>query len=270
MKGNALTKTIDVLITLLICVLLIVALVWFVHTFNVFKLPAFIENIFVSDNVGDDKRDAFEENLLALMESQQYVSGEYQFVSLTNDKAIQLLSSITPVSDFFWEVETSFSYENDLRKQLHRIYKRGEQIRIDTIEDGEDLTTVFSDSTVITVNNVTGGMSTFSGDTDFVYDSIINIAALEYALSSDTVNDIAIVESEGKKYIYAEIPKKDIDGVDKYFVSLDYGLILSATSYIEGIEYFSQQTLSFDTESVISDKAFEITDSKTTEPLTLQ
>lgn len=270
MKGTVFTKIIDVILTLLVCVLLVIALVWFVHTFNVFELPDFIENIFASDNVDSEKHDVFEENLLALMETQQYLDGDYQFVSLTKDKAIQLLSSINPVTNFFWEVETDFVYGNDSRKQLHRIYKRGDQIRIDTIEDGEDLTTVYSDSAVVTVNNVTGNITMFSGDTDFEYDKIINIAALEYALNSDTVNDIAIVESDGDKYIYAEIPKKDIDGVDKYFVSLDYGLVLSAASYIDGNEYFTQETLSFDTESVISDKAFEITDSKTAEPLTLQ
>lgn len=271
MRGTVFAKVFDIALTLIACALVLLALGWFVHTFNVFELPPFMERFFGSDDNNAVNNDAFENNLLELIESSVDPNKDYEYVALSPEKAAQLLSSLEPVSDFFWEVETTFTRGSVSRTQLHKIYKQGERVRIDTVEEGLDLTTVIAKGKTVTVNNETGEVASFGGDTDFSYGNIINIAALDFADdSATTVNDIAIVEQDEKKYIYAEIPKKGINGVDKYFVSLDYGLVLTASSSVNGVDYFYQNTLSFDDSSVISDNAFDITDLKTAEPLTLQ
>lgn len=270
MKASRFSKVIDVILTFVACVLFISALTWFVHTFEIFDLPDFVENVFWGPPKSNGQ-DEFEQNLLELMEKEPYIDGAYEYVRFTPDKALQLLSSVTPTSDFFWQVETIVSYGDASRTQLYKIYKKGEKVRVDTTEENSDLTTVFSDGITVTVNNRTGDTISFSDDTSFSYSNIINVAALEYVLTTEpVVKDIAIVEIENEKYIYVEVPKKDIDGLDKYFVSLDHGLILYASSSIKGKEYFSQVTSVFDVESVISDNAFELNDLRTEEPLKLQ
>ncbi len=272
MRTTLIAKIIDIALTLVACVLIIVALIWFVHTFDVFELPEFVERFFENDNPTDDVYNEFDNNLLALIEAQPYINGDYEYIKLTPDKALQLLSSVTVEENFYWEVKTTVTHSSDSRTQLHKIYKSGDSVRIDTSEEEIDFTTIYKDGNTITVNNTTDDVASFGDDTDFSYTSIINIAALEQVLASNktVVNDIAIVEMNDMKYLYTEIPKQDINGIDKLFISLDHGVVLNASSSLNGTEYFSQSTISFDSESIISDKAFDINLSETAEPLRVQ
>lgn len=264
MNKSVFSKIADIFLTVVICFAVIIALLWFVHTFNVFELPDFIESFFSTEKSSVEKKDEFEENLLKLLESESYTEGEYKYVTLTSDKALQLLASISVSSDYFWEVETTVEYDDDARVQLHKIYKQGNKVRFDTSDESTDFTTIISDVGSITVNNLTGEQVKFSGDTEFTYSRLINIAAMEHFLDSDNlnVNSIAVVEFENEKYLYVEIPKNGVSGIDKYFVSLDYGVVMYASSEIDGNQYFLQKTIRFDCDSIISDTAFEITDSE--------
>lgn len=268
MNKTTVAKIADIVLSLLILAAVILALLWFVHAFNVFKLPAFIENVFWPKEEPKETTDVYEEKLIALVEKQPYISGEYELVTLTADKALELLSGVVPVSDFFWNVETTYRHDSDIRTQKHMIYKKGDKVRVDTVEDGSDTTTVFLDGNTTVLDNETGESITFSGDTEFDYTELVNIAALKNALENTTtsVNEIAIAEFENEKYLYVEIPKPVINGTDVYFISLDYGLVLEATSSLDGKVYFTQKTQTFDANSVISDNAFDVTDLKTAEP----
>ncbi len=272
MRTSLIARIMDIALTLVAFVLIVVALVWFVHTFDVFELPRFVERLFEKERQIDDVYNEFDNNLLALIESEPYIDGDYEYVRLTEEKALQLLSSVRVRENFYWEVETAVSLSSEVRTQLHKIYKSGDNVRIDTTEEGLDFTTVYKNGETVTVNNTTDEVASFGDDTDFSYTSIINIAALEQILASQktVVNDIAIVEIEGMKYLYAEIPKDNINGIDKLFISLDHGVVLKASSSLNGVEYFSQSTVSFDSESIISEKAFDVNLSETAEPLRVQ
>lgn len=272
MKASILTKILDVLLALVICFAVIVALLWFVHTFNVFKLPGFVIKFFDGDSVSIDVQDTFETDLLTLIESQSYMEGEYEYVRLTGEKAHDLLSSFAPVNNYYWEVETTVTSGAENRVQNHRIYKRGEDVRIDTVDNDSDLTTVYSDNGAVTVDNKNGGKILFENGNGFSYTDIINVSTLEKALSPDnySIDTVAVVELEDKKYLYLEIPKSGVNGVDKFFVSLDNGIVLYSSSEINGTEYFKQNTVVFDSESVISDNAFDVNYSKEGAPLMLQ
>lgn len=260
MKRTFLAKVIDVLITLAIIVAISVALLWFVHSFNVFDLPDFIDSMFGSSDHTPQEADEYEKSFLELIESSSYAEDAYDYIKLDKSRALELLASVEPVSEFFWHVETVYSYKGANRSQQHRIYKKGDRVRVDTSDVNIDTTSVFDNGITVTVNNETGEKREFSGDTEFVYTNLINIAAVEYALDSSDVEviDVAIVEIDEEKYLYAEIAKNGIDGKDKYFISLDCGLVLIASSTLSGVEYFSQRTVSLDHMSTISDRSFDI------------
>ena len=146
MSKTVFSKIFDILVTVAVCLAVIVALLWFVHTFNVFELPEFIDSFFASDTPDTEKKDAFEENLLQLLESENYTEGEYEYITLTSDKALQLLTSIDVVSDYFWKVETIVEYDGSARTQIHNIYKQGDKIRFETKDDLSDFTTIIFES----------------------------------------------------------------------------------------------------------------------------
>lgn len=265
-------KVIDVVITVVFVLLIAFALLWFVHTFNVFELPMFIRRFIEQDSGYVTNVDSSEVDLLSLIESEDYVSDNYTYVSLTANKAKQLLKSVPQPSNYYWQVETSFSYAGEQRKQKHFIYKQNDKIRVDTDENGIVFTTVFSEGRVYSINNLTGEKSEFSGDTDFTYMNIVNIAALDnfFNDSEAVVKYVAVVDVGEEKFLYVEIPKGTVNGLDKYFVSLDHGMVMYASSSIDGIDYFTQKTVEYDADSVISDSAFEFNGSKAAEPLKLQ
>ncbi len=266
MNGSLFAKIRDIVLTVVVLVVAVIAIVWFIHTFNVFKLPDFVTVIFEPHQQTDEMTDEREKQLLNLFENGFDSDDGYELAKLTKEKASEVLSSIVPLDDFFWEVETTVSYADDTRTQRHNIYKRGDKVRIDTADE-QNTTTVFSDGKVVIFNGDTGESTTFSGDTDFSYSNIINIASLEYALKQPSlkVADISLVDMDGEKYLFAEIQKSEINGVDKYLISLEHGIVITASSFIDGIEYYSQKTIGFDAQSIISDEAFDVSDLKAKE-----
>lgn len=255
---KAIKKIIDILLTLFVCVLLVFSLAWFVYTFDVFELPQFVESIFSRKN-SDEGIDESEENLLKLIESQSYIGDSFKPVEVTIDRALEILSALPVDNEFFWRVVTETQYKGKARIQTHEIYKKGNKVRVDTSEEGRDYTTIFDGDVTTTINNSTGERSTQRGESDFSYTSIINIAAVEGILSVENslVRDISVVDTDDGQYLYFEVSKKDIQGTDKYFISIDCGLVMSASSTIMENSYFTQTTTAFDSVSVISDSAFE-------------
>lgn len=272
MSSTFVRKVIDFIITFIIVALVAIALLWFVHTFNVFELPDFIERLIEPETEYIDPSYDSEEELLALIESEEYISGEFSYVSLTADKAKQLLRSIPVAENYYWKVETSTLFGGLSRTQTHSFYKQNGKVRIDTDDNGASFTTIFAGGKIFSINNVTGERSECSGDTDFSCSNVVNVAALEsfFNSSKTEVDYVAAVDIGDEKYLYVEIPKESINGSDKYFVSLIHGTVMFASSVIDGVEYFSQRTVEFEPDSVISDSAFEFTVSETGEPLALQ
>ena len=109
-------------------------------------------------------------------------------------------------------------------------------------------------------NNKTGEIRKISNDTDFSYDNIINIAALDYLFSDkeQLVSFVSVSNAGDEKFLFVEIPKRNINGNDSYFISLKYGIVSNATSEINSETVFSQKTLKIDTTSVISDETFDV------------
>ena len=270
---SKLRKIIDVLLTLIAVILVVFALIWFVYTFDVFELPQFVLNIIEHDESVGESVVGYESDLLSLIESESYIDDSYSYVTVTADKAERLLSSIKPSDNYFWLVETKVTHGNRSRTQQHYVYKKGELTRIDTEENGNVVTNIFAKGKGTVIDNATGEINEFSGDTDFSYSNLVNIAALDGVFDvggNVAVNYIAVVTDGTGKYIYVEMPKENVNGSDKFFISLDHGIVTYASSSIDGIEYFTQKTMSFDDATVVSDDAFEITYSEKGEVLTLQ
>ncbi len=259
------SKVLNILILTVCVVSALVALLWFVHTFDVFTLPSFIDDFFDRDSSYENTTAAFEEELLSILSKQSNFDGEYEYVTLSVDNAVSLLNSIDATADFFWSVRTDVKISDFVRTQSHSIYKSENKIRIDTPENGADYTTIISNGSVVRLNNETGEKTSYSHSDDFSYSDIINIVDLKSLLASDLlkIESIAIVTIGSDKYLFIKTPINEMGAVNEYFLSLEHGLVLYAASRIGDEEYFKQETLVFDSDSVISQEAFDITVSST-------
>ena len=259
LKSRAVSKVFDIFLTVLIITLVLIALVWFIHTFDIFSLPDKIENFFWPQHECD-ANDEIESKVVELISKSALEDDKFDFLVLTPSKATDLLKKIEIPEKFYWEVETTSQTGDDKRIQFHRIYKSGNKIRIDTTDDFIDTTTVFFDGFTYLKNNKNGETREISGDTDFAFDSIVNIAAVQYLLSEEdaSVEYVSVSTAKGETFLYVDIPKTLVSGSDKYFVSLKSGLVFTATSQIGDDVVFSQETLNFDTTSLISDETFDV------------
>lgn len=261
MKSNFLSKIIDAFWILLIFALIGAALIWFVNAFNIFPLPALFEKIFSDNDEIVLPGNELEKDILELIEFNESDSDyNYSYISLTPEKATVLLTDFDVTDKYFWEVETTSGTDKNKRTQTHRIYKKGDKIRVDTIDAYSDSTTVFLNGVTKIKNNKTGEIRQISGDTDFSYDNIVNIAALDYLFSDpkQTVDFVSVSQDGEEKYLYVETEKKAFSGKDVFFISIEDGVVLNATSEIDGKTVFSQKTINFDTVSLISDDTFEL------------
>ena len=265
MKNGFFSRLFNALFIILLFSVIVLCLIWFIHTFNIFPLPNKIENLFWSSVEDKENLDEIENSVLELLDDSFYKeSGEYEYLTLTPDKATELLKSFKKCDKYFWEVETFSGTSENLRRQLHRIYKSGSKIRVDTVDDFTDSTTVFSDANTFIKNNITGEIKEINGDTEFYYGNVINIAALDYVFANENskVSYVSVSDSNGEKYLYVEVPKTSFNGLDKYFISLNYGIVFTASSTINDENVFEQKTIKFDSVSLISDETFDISNSK--------
>lgn len=261
MKKGTLQKIVDALFVLLIISVVFFALIWFVHAFDIFPIPKSIENLFFSDNKNDTAINDDGKILELLPDSFQSGEHEYNFLTLTSEKASQLLSSLSKNDDsYFWEVETVSGIGKNKKTQTHRVYKKFDKVRVDTTDKITDTTTVFSDSVTVIMNNITGESRIIRGDTEFAYDNIVNIAALDYLFSDNEtqVKYIGVLDKDFERYLYVEIPKLVFESQDIYLVSLEHGVVMTASTEIKGETVFSQKTITFDNNSLISDETFDL------------
>ncbi len=261
MKSNFFSKIIDAFWILLIVVLVVVGIFSFLNAFKIFPLNALLDKIFSNEEEVLLPDNQFEKDILKLIELNEPDNDyNYSYISLSHEKVSTLLGNLEATEKYYWEVETISGTDKNKRTQTHRIYKKGDKIRVDTVDAYSDSTTVFSDGITKIKNNKTGVIRQISGDTDFSYDNVINIAALAYIFSDEeqTVDFVGVVENGEEKYLYVETAKRTFSGKDMFFVSIEHGVVLNSTSEIDGETVFSQKTLNFDTVSLISDDTFEL------------
>ena len=261
MKNGMLQRITDAILILLMLLVVFFALVWFVHAFDIFPLPAPIEKLLGEKGNYETPTDDDDRVLELFRDNINLEEHDYNLLTLTTEKASELLSSFSAESStYFWEVETTSGSGNSKIIQKHKIYKKDNKTRIDTVDASSDTTVVFANGTTIIKNNKTGESRLIKGDTKFSYDTIINVASLDYLFKENNtpVKYIGVLDQDTEKYLYIEIPKSTLDGQDTFIVSLEYGIVMSADSIINGKSVFSQKTIKFDNKSIISDETFEI------------
>ena len=264
MKKAIISKIFEYIIIFLILLVVAASLLWFVRAFNIFDLPEGLEKLFYNQSDFVSESDEIEENVISLIQNNDFLDFDdnYSFLPLAPEKITELLSDFDYLDSYFWEVETSAGTDVVNHKQVHKIYKKNEKIRVDTTDAYSDVTTIFLDDLTYIKNNKTGDVRKISGDTDFSHDNVVNIAALDYLFSDSSV-EVTLVEvssHDDVKYLYVEVPKSSGLGIDKFYISLENGLVYFATSEINNKIIFSQKTLNFDKVSIISDEMFNITD----------
>lgn len=265
MKNKIFSKFFSAIFILLIFLIVVLGIIWFIHTFNIFPLPSKIENFFWSSSEKEENLDEIENNVLELLEDSFLEDvEEYDYLTLSPEKVTELLKNFEKCDKYFWKVETVSGTDNNTKVQLHCIYKKGSKVRIDTTDDFTDSTTLFFDNKTYVKNNVTGDIKEINGDTEFYFGNIVNIAALDYVFSKENsqVSYAGVSDSNGEKFLYVEVPKTNFNGDDKYFISLNYGLVFASTSTINDKIVLKQNTIEFDSVSLISDETFDIFNSK--------
>ena len=228
--------------------LLLVLVVWFLYYFNIFKMPDFIVNFFGGKAENIDTSYYDEQRFYEFLEKNGVSRNNVDFVILNNDNTAHFLNALEPCDNYQSKLIAKRFYEENVSEYKYTVWKDGTSWRVDCTGEHENTTTVRTGETTVSYNNLTGESRTINGDTDFTLENAVNIADVkQYINSLDTkVEESRLVTTDSAQYLYVKFNTEAYNKIDEFYVSLDYGVVLSATSEIRGKVVFSQITESFE------------------------
>ena len=235
-------------------------LLWFFYYFNIFSMPNFITRFFGGRDGEVDSSYYNEEHFYDFLLKNEGVNTYFTEVSLTNDNVKSVISSITPISTFYWKAQTQLFYENKSNGYQHTVWSFDGKMRVDSASTYTNTTTVINEDTTLVRNNINGRVNKIVGDTDFSFDEIINIAdiALYMDSSLSEVKEARFIDADSDKYLFVSFYTEKLDKVDSFYISLDYGIVLFAYSEISNVKVFEQKTQEFLKQYSYSEDIFKI------------
>ncbi len=257
-KNSTLKRVFECFFSGVVIAILLILVLWFINFFNVFTLPEYITRFFESGNDEPDTSYYDESSFYDFLEQNSHSATDIAYVTLNEDNVEELVYELIERDVYFWEVETELFYKQESTVSNHKVWKNGNSVRVDTLSSGVNNSVVITDTETVIRDNLTGDERKIIGDTDFAPESIINIADITFYLNSDitAVTDARLIETESEKYLFVKFYTKELDKVDEFYLSLDYGVILSAASELEGEIIFHQKTINFVPDTAVSRDIF--------------
>ncbi len=246
-KKTALKRILECFFSGAIVALLLLLVLWFINFFKVFELPSFISDFFDGREESPDSSYFDESHFYEFLEQNNHSESDISYISIDTENVKGLIDVLISHSNFYWEVETTLFYDKDTTVTTHKMWDDGESVRVDSVSNGLNNSLIITDSETVFRNNLTGETRTISGDTDFTPENIINIADIKFYIDSEftDITDARLIETAEEKYLFVKFYTEKFNKTDEFYLSLDYGVVLSATSEINGVVTFSQKTKDF-------------------------
>ena len=180
-----------------------------------------------------DKKDEEIYNSLSAVNSQK----EYHFSSITADNAIDAIRLIQPAEKFYAVFTAEVFSGNESVSTQTKVWKNMEKYR--TESQGDVNKTCICDGERVKITNderATSGIYPVSES--FSFSEEIGVADIRYILEN-AQNEIISVRfartagiQTGGNIIYAEFSDKDTGYREEFYISIDYGILLSAQTFM--------------------------------------
>ncbi len=261
-KNPTLRKICECFFSGVIIAVLLLLVLWFINFFKVFPLPDFLKNFFDSNKESPDSSYYDESRFYEFLENSGEGVSTVEYVSLNKDNVVHLIKKLIVQEGYYWEVETEVFYGASSSLSVHKIWNNGSSMRVDTVSNGINTSLAVTDKGTAFRDNLNGKTRIIEGDTDYAPESIINIADIAFYVNSERtqITDARFVETDSEEYLYISFYTEEFDKTDEFYLSLDYGIVLSASSEMEGVQTFSQKTKDFVLDSTMSEELFSITE----------
>jgi len=253
-------KIIEYFFSAIVILLVILLLSGFLFYFSIIPTPQFLTEIFGFGKEEIDPSYYDETEFYAFLQNNQTDSSEIKMLHVNVDNAADFITALKTQENFYWELDTVDIYKSYEAKCSHSVWAQNGKMRADTVSQYQNTTVVFDDSETVIRNNKNGDVRTFKGDTDFTFESVVNIADVEFYINSSEciMKDASLVNTETEKYLHVIFENQDLKKTDEFYISLDYGIVLFAVSYIDGEKVFTQTTKDFRPDYQASSDIFKI------------
>lgn len=216
-------RIIAVIIAIVVIVLAAALLLWY---------RAASETSAEDTSVIDEKDEVIYDSLSAV-NSQK----EYHFSSITAENAIDAIKMIQ-TSDMFYAVFTAevFSGDNSVSTRS-KVWKNGVKYRTET-QGSVNKTSVCDGEKIKITNDESATFQIYPVGEGFTFSEDIGVADIKYILEN-AQNDIISVRfartagiQTGGNIIYAEFYDKETEYREEFYISIDYGILLSAQTFM--------------------------------------
>lgn len=253
-------KIIEYFFSALIILIVVLLLLGFLLYFKIIPTPAFLGNVFDFGKEEVDSSYYDESEFYAFLQNKQSTEADVKTLHVNTDNAADFIEALKTCENFYWELNTVDVYKNNEASSSHSIWSQDGKMRADTVSQYQNTTVVIDGDKTVVRNNKNGDVRTFEGDTDFTFESVVNIADIEFYIdSSDSaMKEASLVNTETEKYLCVVFENSELGKTDEFYISLDYGIVLFAVSYIDGEKVFTQTTKDFRPDYQASSDIFKI------------
>ena len=160
-----------------VAVLLVLLLIFsFLVYFNLIPTPAFLTEVlgFSSGEIDSSYYD--ESEFYAFLQNKENKAPDIKTLHVNVDNVSEFITALKSNVNFYWELDTVELYKNASAEYSHSVWSQDGKTRADTVSPYQNTTIVIENGKTVVRNNKNGDVKTFEGDTEFTFESVVNIA----------------------------------------------------------------------------------------------
>ena len=239
-------------------VLLFSAIIFSLYKFDLMKVIEFIPSIFHKDEAvpEDNNSDKIKQILELIGEDKK----DYESISSDAHSVISMLSAAVTDDSYYHAYTVTYSYDKDIFVRDVRLYRQTSSCSVHILENGNVVKTInYEGDEYLVRDDSTGTSSVFSKDGGFSLDgqtylpSISDVVSLlrEYESAENGESDITdckveLIRTQSANLVNVSFIYERTGQAENYTVHLDRGVILEASSKIDGQTYYKVETTVFD------------------------
>ncbi len=259
MSRNKKRGTVKTVVSVIMAVLLFSLIIFALYKIDFIDVLEFIPSMF--QKRGNDTDDNNSEKIKELIELLEKNEGGYESVKLDPKNAMSMLSA-APVKDSYYHAySVTYTHGEDVTVKNVFVTKSGNSWTVSSREGNTPGQTVSFDGNVYTVKDDTtlektiyskeSGM-TFEGQTYLTPIAKIKSLLSEYEAAQGSerktrITDASaeLVRTQTENIVLLEFRYGATEQTEEYMIHLDYGVILAASAYMSGDEYYKVTTSVF-------------------------
>ncbi len=258
-KKSNLKKIFEYIFSGILILALTLVVLWALFYYKVLPTPAFLSTLFNSEDEVDSSyynEDKFYDYLEGITEPET----EVRTLTVDIDNVSDFINAVKVQDNYYWELEVENFYGEDSNKYSHTVWATDNKLRVDSASKYSDTTTVIDSEGVHIRNNKNGEVNDVGTDTEFTFSGVVNIADIEFYLTSrhSEIKEAGLIDTDTEKYLYVRVYTESLDKTDEFYVSLDSGIVLFASSEIASERVFVQTTREFRTNYTAASDIFKI------------